>query len=153
MLILFIFVFFFFLMIRRPPRSTRTDTLFPYTTLFRSKIALERLDAEADRIEIIAVGRVGEMLVDEQFLHAEEAVGAMARLRRAHVEYAPFGHVDMIDLIGKGDAIFDVGRLERGRPLDQRRAGDAGLGENEAAVFAEHVQAARPLGRLEIGRT
>src|SRR3546814_2645109 len=27
----------FFLMIRRPPRSTRTDTLFPYTTLFRSK--------------------------------------------------------------------------------------------------------------------
>src|SRR3546814_16809066 len=29
-------VFIFFLMIRRPPRSTRTDTLFPYTTLFRS---------------------------------------------------------------------------------------------------------------------
>src|SRR3546814_11588377 len=28
---------FFFLMIRRPPRSTRTDTLFPYTTLFRSE--------------------------------------------------------------------------------------------------------------------
>src|SRR3546814_4251487 len=27
---------FFFLMIRRPPRSTRTDTLFPYTTLFRA---------------------------------------------------------------------------------------------------------------------
>src|SRR3546814_1108641 len=27
---------FVFLMIRRPPRSTRTDTLFPYTTLFRS---------------------------------------------------------------------------------------------------------------------
>src|SRR3546814_2272889 len=30
-------LFFFFLMIRRPPRSTRTDTLFPYTTLFRSQ--------------------------------------------------------------------------------------------------------------------
>src|SRR3546814_12051075 len=29
---------FFLLMIRRPPRSTRTDTLFPYTTLFRSLI-------------------------------------------------------------------------------------------------------------------
>src|SRR3546814_13636968 len=28
---------FFVLMIRRPPRSTRTDTLFPYTTLFRSE--------------------------------------------------------------------------------------------------------------------
>src|SRR3546814_7251571 len=34
--ILFVCCGFFFLMIRRPPRSTRTDTLFPYTTLFRS---------------------------------------------------------------------------------------------------------------------
>src|SRR3546814_16506180 len=33
---LVLFVYVFFLMIRRPPRSTRTDTLFPYTTLFRS---------------------------------------------------------------------------------------------------------------------
>src|SRR3546814_12720827 len=30
------YIFIFFLIIRRPPRSTRTDTLFPYTTLFRS---------------------------------------------------------------------------------------------------------------------
>src|SRR3546814_15364265 len=35
MLCCFLFVF---LMIRRPPRSTRTDTLFPYTTLFRSPV-------------------------------------------------------------------------------------------------------------------
>src|SRR3546814_4992543 len=35
-LVYFMFFCFFFLMIRRPPRSTRTDTLFPYTTLFRS---------------------------------------------------------------------------------------------------------------------
>src|SRR3546814_3892563 len=34
--IMFFLLFLFFLMIRRPPRSTRTDTLFPYTTLFRS---------------------------------------------------------------------------------------------------------------------
>src|SRR3546814_15334232 len=34
--ILIEFTLVFFLMIRRPPRSTRTDTLFPYTTLFRS---------------------------------------------------------------------------------------------------------------------
>src|SRR3546814_4471499 len=33
----FFLCLFFFLMIRRPPRSTRTDTLFPYTTLFRSQ--------------------------------------------------------------------------------------------------------------------
>src|SRR3546814_18925114 len=36
-------IFFFFLMIRRPPRSTRTDTLFPYTTLFRSMAGEQRL--------------------------------------------------------------------------------------------------------------
>src|SRR3546814_14234989 len=39
---LFYCLFFFFLMIRRPPRSTRTDTLFPYTTLFRSLGDVER---------------------------------------------------------------------------------------------------------------
>src|SRR3546814_16670753 len=48
--------FFFFLMIRRPPRSTRTDTLFPYTTLFRS---------EADRPILgrgVCLGRVHRKL-------------------------------------------------------------------------------------------
>src|SRR3546814_1177677 len=35
-LLILVCLFIFFLMIRRPPRSTRTDTLFPYTTLFRS---------------------------------------------------------------------------------------------------------------------
>src|SRR3546814_13518793 len=40
------FLFFlFFLMIRRPPRSTRTDTLFPYTTLFRSPARQRAPDA------------------------------------------------------------------------------------------------------------
>src|SRR3546814_12483861 len=54
-------MYFFFLSIRRPPRSTRTDTLFPYTTLFRScavggeggRLGRRRLDegpaVEADR--------------------------------------------------------------------------------------------------------
>src|SRR3546814_1788131 len=36
-------------MIRRPPRSTRTDTLFPYTTLFRSAAAPRRPDRATDR--------------------------------------------------------------------------------------------------------
>src|SRR3546814_17843961 len=40
-------MFFFFLMIRRPPRSTRTDTLFPYTTLFRSVCRDTALDRRA----------------------------------------------------------------------------------------------------------
>src|SRR3546814_12169676 len=36
----------FFLMIRRPPRSTRTDTLFPYTTLFRSEMTRKAVGAD-----------------------------------------------------------------------------------------------------------
>src|SRR3546814_1759446 len=36
-------------MIRRPPRSTRTDTLFPYTTLFRSRAAFYRQGCGRDR--------------------------------------------------------------------------------------------------------
>src|SRR3546814_17304612 len=38
-----------FLMIRQPPRSTRTDTLFPYTTLFRSDCDLEFRKLEQQR--------------------------------------------------------------------------------------------------------
>src|SRR3546814_11914649 len=42
-------------MIRRPPRSTRTDTLFPYTTLFRSPAIVRRLQGDPDfDFEIVA---------------------------------------------------------------------------------------------------
>src|SRR3546814_19813512 len=44
-------------MIRRPPRSTRTDTLFPYTTLFRS--ALQVIDAQV--IEDVAAEDLGDL--------------------------------------------------------------------------------------------
>src|SRR3546814_14396197 len=39
-------------MIRRPPRSTRTDTLFPYTTLFRSRRAIVPMVLEARALDI-----------------------------------------------------------------------------------------------------
>lgn len=76
----------------------------------------------------------------------------MARLRRAHVEHAPFGHVDIVEIIGQRNAIFDVGRLEGGRSLDERGARDQRLRQHEAAVLAEHVEAARPLGGLDADR-
>src|SRR3546814_13004388 len=53
-------------MIRRPPRSTRTDTLFPYTTLFRSgggvayRIAERRLHASAETVVLTYVFRPAE---------------------------------------------------------------------------------------------
>src|SRR3546814_8241938 len=58
-----LFHFLFFLMIRRPPRSTRTDTLFPYTTLFRSgrrgpdaerRVPADRVDLGPSRRQSIA---------------------------------------------------------------------------------------------------
>src|SRR3546814_10940662 len=47
-------IFFFFLMIRRPPRSTRTDTLFPYTTLFRSLVTPQTMAEPYRTVDIPA---------------------------------------------------------------------------------------------------
>src|SRR3546814_18649396 len=44
---------FFFLKIRRPPRSTRTDTLFPYTTLFRSIKSAYAPETLVDRLTVM----------------------------------------------------------------------------------------------------
>src|SRR3546814_14276599 len=54
-------------MIRRPPRSTRTDTLFPYTTLFRSHRMMEadwivRIGNARTRLRIGERGKVRELL-------------------------------------------------------------------------------------------
>src|SRR3546814_19736205 len=61
-------------MIRRPPRSTRTDTLFPYTTLFRSDDARNVISVA---LEIIA--------------GADKAFKAVARLRRHEADRARRG--------------------------------------------------------------
>src|SRR3546814_6760192 len=75
---------FFFLMIRRPPRSTRTDTLFPYTTLFRSDVApahLDRADRDLvaqfhDRLVDRDVRRRGERrVVETEEVEVRAAVG------------------------------------------------------------------------------
>src|SRR3546814_18984108 len=60
---------FFFLSIRRPPRSTRTDTLFPYTTLFRSYCAIvEAIDGARNRVG--ALLRPHDPLVDNALARA-----------------------------------------------------------------------------------
>src|SRR3546814_12326236 len=60
-------------MIRRPPRTTRTDTLFPYTTLFRSLLLLARIAARQ------RPGRVGARLqLDQLLAHGAERGLAVA---------------------------------------------------------------------------
>src|SRR3546814_2258796 len=55
-------------MIRRPPRSTRTDTLFPYTTLFRS----EKSEPTSTRPGVLLIHRREEILVGLRILHLVE---------------------------------------------------------------------------------
>src|SRR3546814_617991 len=80
-------------MIRRPPRATRTDTLFPYTTLFRSEVSDDDLSAGIGfgdsgdiGINIYTIGR--QMLRD----CAQEAAGATGRLDHTNMP-EPIEHV------------------------------------------------------------
>src|SRR3546814_5061220 len=66
-------MWFFFLMTRRPPRSTRTDTLFPYTTLFRSN--LTDIKAIGDFLKEQWGNSVGVTKAMNQYLAAMFGVG------------------------------------------------------------------------------
>src|SRR3546814_17122394 len=81
-------------MIRRPPRSTRTDTLFPYTTLFRSNPR----QPEAGR-ELTAVhGAAGEARL-LRVLHDEEPEGLGVGEGPAH----DLGVLHRLQAVGEGD--------------------------------------------------
>src|SRR3546814_2410135 len=78
-------------MIRRPPRSTRTDTLFPYTTLFRSK-ELDADDGELTRTRKVRRGFIAERylpLIDALYSgRSEEHTSELQSLMR--ISYAVF---------------------------------------------------------------
>src|SRR3546814_18983567 len=93
--VVFLVSFLFFLMIRRPPRSTRTDTLFPYTTLFRSEVgqlvqqcivqprhaaggAGNLADLVADTLAPLA--RIGQHVAGVHLVHTAGRIGQMQRL-------------------------------------------------------------------------
>src|SRR3546814_18288025 len=108
-------------MIRRPPRSTRTDTLFPYTTLFRSvKVPRRRWGPVAGRLLSAAVA-VG----DRHAAVLAEGLGGDARAERALAALV-FGHVDaaghLVDAVGVEAARDDLppGQAELHLPLQER---------------------------------
>src|SRR3546814_13320454 len=76
---------FFFVMIRRPPRSTRTDTLFPYTTLFRSGRRVSAGDpvriASISKL-VIAIGVMRLVEAGKLDLRSEEHTSALQSLMR-----------------------------------------------------------------------
>src|SRR3546814_1560927 len=93
-------------MIRRPPRSTRTDTLFPYTTLFRS--IDDVVAGESGRRTERTVGVDDGVVVGQ----GVAVVAAGERLARRHVVAVAEGDV-VVAGEGEGDAGIALGR--RGR--------------------------------------
>src|SRR3546814_3804210 len=80
-------------MIRRPPSTTRTDTLFPYTTLFRSKGAILRIAPvetgirEVDRtIVAVAAANDGRYTIDAHLKHEPNASQTFAESHERRLE-------------------------------------------------------------------
>src|SRR3546814_7241015 len=80
-------VLVFFLMIRRPPRSTRTDTLFPYTTLFRSAQDSNQTGALENAL-ISRLAEEGFSRSDNARYRSEEHTSELQSLMR--ISYAVF---------------------------------------------------------------
>src|SRR3546814_15489289 len=95
-------------MLRRPPRSTRTDTLFPYTTLFRSIIV--------HLGEHLAVEQIGDRLGER---------GA-ALARRQFEQIGDIGGVERLDELADGLVVALTNRIEHGidefglEPIDRK---------------------------------
>src|SRR3546814_5098200 len=110
-------------MIRRPPRSTRTDTLFPYTTLFRSTHEL------ANPIEVIGAIAIGAaiglvmarkiaMTAMPQLVAAFHSLVGLAAVAVAAAAYLNPGAFGIADEAGQ---IFTVSRIERGQDRKSKR--------------------------------
>src|SRR3546814_17042528 len=109
-------------MIRRPPRSTRTDTLFPYTTLFRSRLkaeieAISRAQGNRKREALTLISNRTKALLDKDLQ-----------------EHSDFGEVANVSFEFSGDWIAING--------DKTRAGSA-----SGLVILKNIFAA---GRREI---
>src|SRR3546814_12213567 len=100
--------FFFFLMIRRPPRSTRTDTLFPYTTLFRSSPGFVLLRETMWMDVFRAAAAEGRSLIFT--FHPEASVAPDFPGRVVTLVDAAGGHVDFVALTCAAEAV--AARLE-----------------------------------------
>src|SRR3546814_8913179 len=101
-------------MIRRPPRSTRTDTLFPYTTLFRSRLRRSGLivheSTDLDRCKIVDVDGIPTTETGRTLLDLARFVGPRRLLR--NIEWCR--RQELVDR----PELFDVlaAHARRGRP-------------------------------------
>src|SRR3546814_10169138 len=77
-------------MIRQPPRSTRTDTLFTYTTLFRSIAPDPRVQALSQAMSSAAIDRVVDQQINPSSLSKITKAGFGAENPMANIRYAFF---------------------------------------------------------------
>src|SRR3546814_20607 len=92
----------FFLMIRLPPRSTRPDTLFPYTTLFRSRTQLlhhRGIGALRHEADVLAVRLVGDDEAEARGLAAHRVLLHATERKAQEVELAARGGEEEVALI------------------------------------------------------
>src|SRR3546814_13875084 len=85
--VLLLWICFLFLMIRRPPRSTRTDTLFPYTTLFRSHDGVRPTREREEELGVLVgpgVDEGGRVLTPESYPHHARRDRKSTRLNSSH---------------------------------------------------------------------
>src|SRR3546814_15434916 len=112
-------------MIRRPPRSTRTDTLFPYTTLFRSG----RDERQRARIGQVDQRRLGRLF------------GGVAAPREFYIEPSAEQGFELLDIIiGRG--LLLVGEQPRERALAA-----AGQADQPVGPARKRRQVGRAAGR------
>src|SRR3546814_8409848 len=134
-------------MIRRPPRSTRTDTLFPYTTLFRSHVGRREVSGE-----ILAVAGAHEA-------HLRIAAAQFGELRPVADDILRSGKVECQESL---DVLFDRDpahihgdrprRVEEVlRPRAKERRVDAARPEREMTEPARLTVRLQPGGRDERG--
>src|SRR3546814_20299208 len=125
---------FFFLMIRRPPRSTRTDTLFPYTTLFRSLVAAPLAYLNIAIYLIVSGGDMSLMFDSARALTLSHSLIDLFRLGMVldsfgfYLLYLPIGGYLWATLRRDGGSVVEAAVLflEIGRAAWRARVGECG---------------------------
>src|SRR3546814_13606845 len=124
----------FFLVIRRPPRTTRTDTLFPYTTLFRSRRA-DDVDAAVEGEHHRLLGRLEQRPRHDVETHVAEGrsddvgtaiVPVLAHLGDEQFGLAPHAAFDRRDAVEHLLPAV-VAFIGRGISTEERRGGKEGV--------------------------
>src|SRR3546814_8796978 len=119
-------------MIRRPPRSTRTDTLFPYTTLFRSTDGTSEPNVDpADRMAIEQLARVAD-------LHVADVTGLSTSVNGRTLTVVPVNRTRWVQV-----------SLDAYRPLVEKLAGS--LGPSGSGEPDDPLAPADPMGGMFAG--